>query len=111
MKCHDVCELLDERRLSELTTAEITELEAHVSHCAECARQCLASEQVTHLRSDVPPMPASLHERARRLHAACESAASPKVSRRPLIVGSLLLGGAAAMFAAVPRFGARTVSQ
>jgi anti-sigma factor RsiW len=97
MKCDDISQWLDDRELSELSGAKRAELEAHVSRCAECARQCLASEQMKSFRTDVPPMPESLHERARQLRELCESATSPpKTTRRPVILGSLLLLGAAA---------------
>lgn len=104
MNCDDICRLLDEPRRAKLAAAEVSELEAHLSRCTECALQYLASEHVASFRSDVPELPESLHEQARRLHAACEAAVAPRVSRRPFIVGGLLLlGGAATMFAAVPR--------
>jgi len=112
MKCDDVFRLLDERQLTELGPAETTELEAHLSRCPECARQCLASELAASFRTDAPEMPASLEERARRLHAACQSAAPPQVARRPFIVGGLLLlGCAATMYAAVPRLDPQPVRQ
>ena len=112
MKCDDIVRLLDERQLSELSPAEATELEAHLTHCMECARQCLASEQLARFRADAPAMPAALEEQARRLHAACESAAPREVARRPFIIGGLLLlGCAATMYAAVPRIDPQPVGQ
>jgi anti-sigma factor RsiW len=111
MKCNDISQILDERELSELSTAELADLESHVSRCAECARQCLASEQLMSFRSNMPAMPASLHERARHLHALCESA-TEQSTRRPVIIGSLLLLGAAAtMFATVPWHDTSTAHQ
>ena len=103
MKCKDVSELLEGRELSSLSSAEAAELELHISRCVECAEQCLASELVMSMRCDVPTMPESLHERVRDLYASCESSIRLHRTRRPLIVGSLLLLGATAtMFAGVP---------
>lgn len=96
MICKNVTQLLDERDLAELSAKEAAELEAHVSHCAECAAQCLASERMASFRTDVPRMPTSLSERVSRLHAACETTTGLYRTRRPLILGSLLLLGAGA---------------
>jgi hypothetical protein len=102
MKCDDINYLLDKRALTELAVAETAEVEAHVAACRECARLWSVSERLAQFRCDVPPLPASLRERARRLHAACESTATAKSTRRPLIFGSLLLlGGAATTLSAV----------
>jgi anti-sigma factor RsiW len=113
MNCDDISQWLDERELADLSAEKLAELEAHVSRCAECARQCLASEQMKSFRTDVPPMPASLHERARQLRELCESTTSPqKTTRRPVIFGSLLLLGAAAtMPAAISWRDTRTAHQ
>jgi hypothetical protein len=113
MNCNDVSRWLDEPEIAGLSAAELTELEAHITGCAECAGQCLASEQMKSFRADVPPMPESLYERARQLRDLCESNASPrKTSRRPVIFGSLLLLGAAAtMSSAIPWRDASTAHQ
>lgn len=103
MNCSDISRLLDERAIADLSAAELSAVEAHLSGCADCAAQCLASERVSTFRSDVPPMPASLREQARRLGDASGSATGERRMRRPVIIGSLLLLGAAAtMFATVP---------
>lgn len=113
MKCSDISRILDEQEFAGLSAADLADLESHVSECAECARQCLASEQLMSFRTAVPAVPAALQERARHLHASCESANSPKSTRRPVIIGSLFLLGAAAttMFAVVPARETSTASQ
>ena len=111
MKCNDISQLLNERELSELSPAETAALEAHVLDCAACAAQCLASERMTVFRPDTPPMPASLHEQVRRLRAVCEATTSPRSTRRPVIIGSLFLLGAATMFAAIPLRGTSTANR
>jgi len=103
MNCKDIARLLDESEISSLSPAAMAELEAHVAACVDCAGQCLASEQMAGFRGDVPPLPASLHEAARHLSDHCEATARERRTRRPVIIGSLLLLGAAAtMFAPVP---------
>ena len=96
MNCDDITRLLDERELSQLSAAEVRDIEAHVAQCAECARQCLASERMARFRCGVPALPPALREQAHRLHAACESPAVRKSTRRPLLFGSLFVLGAAA---------------
>ena len=112
MNCNDISRFLDGHQRSALSAAEKHQLEAHVSQCADCAGQWLASESMASFRSEVPPMPAALAERTRQLQDQCESKAAPDQSRRPVIIGSLLLLGAAAtMFAVVPGQDASTASQ
>lgn len=102
MNCDDVIRLLDEHEAAGLSAAESAEAEAHIAQCTECAQQWLASERIAQFRTAVPPLPAALRERARRLEAACETTEAPKSTRRPLIFGSLfLLGATATTFTAV----------
>lgn len=103
MNCNDISRILDEQRMSDLSAAGMDEVEAHVAGCAACADQVLASERVASLRPEVPPLPAALAERVRNLQEPAESNAVPGHTRRPVIIGSLfLLGAAATMYAAVP---------
>jgi hypothetical protein len=63
-------------------------------------------------RSEVPAMPASLQQQARELQERCDSGRAGTGTRRPVIIGSLfLLGAAATMFAAVPWSDTSTVNQ
>lgn len=112
MKCNDIARILDERAPSALSSAESAALEAHLLHCDDCTAQWRASEQLQSFRSEVPPMPASLRERARQIDGDSESTRRERASRRPLIIGSLLLLGAAAtMFTAIPLRDSRAANQ
>lgn len=112
MNCKDISRILDEHEPGELSTAETDALDAHVLRCVDCARQLRASEGMIAFRSEVPPLPAALEERARNLRKRAESKAALGRTRRPVIIGSLLLLGAAAtMYAAVPWGDAGTAKQ
>jgi anti-sigma factor RsiW len=104
MNCDDIAWILDERRVAALSPFERADFDAHIARCDECAAQCRADEQVFSFRSDVPPLPSSLSETARQLHEARAAAAlERRTTRRPVLIGSLLLLGAAAtMFAGAP---------
>lgn len=103
MNCHSVTHWLNDRDPADLSAAENAALKAHIAKCPDCAEQCSISAGVASFRSEVPPLPSSLHERAWQLQALRDSKASRRRTRRPIIVGSLLLLGAAAtMFATVP---------
>jgi hypothetical protein len=63
-------------------------------------------------RGEVPPLPAVLRERARQLHERVGPEACEARTRRPVIIGSLLLLGAAAtMFSTVSWRDPSTASQ
>jgi hypothetical protein len=103
MNCDDIGWVLDERGVAALSPFEKADFEAHIAGCLECALQCRVSERLLPFRSDVPPLPESLIERARQLHELRAATARERRSRRPVLIGSLmLLGAVATMFAAVP---------
>ena len=104
MNCDDIAHVLDERRVAALSPFERADFDVHIAECAECAAQYRAGETVLSFRSDVPPLPSSLVDRAWQLHEARAAAAlERRTTRRPVLIGSLLLLGAAAtMFAPTP---------
>ena len=100
MNCQDIAHILDERGPGALSATERAGFEAHLSQCAECAAQRRVSESLLSFRSEPPPLPAALRERARQLQELRQSPVSERRTRRPVIIGSLfLLGAAATMFA------------
>jgi hypothetical protein len=112
MNCHDISHILDERGTAALSTAERADFDAHIARCAECAGQSRASERLLSFRTDVPPLPAALQDRARQLEDLRSAKAPASRSRRPLLIGGLLLIGAGAtMFAAVPWGDTSTANQ
>lgn len=103
MSCDDIAWILDERRIASLSPFESADVNAHLAGCPDCAAQCLASEQLQSFRREVPPLPQALVERALELHGARAAAAFERRSRRPMLIGSLLLlGVAASMLAPIP---------
>jgi hypothetical protein len=103
MNCDDIAWILDERGIAALSPFEQADFDAHLACCSECAAQRLASERLQSFRSDVPPLPAALFERARQLHDLGVAAARERHLRRPVLVRSLmLLCAAATMFTAIP---------
>jgi anti-sigma factor RsiW len=112
MNCQDIARWLDQRELSELSAEETIAFQAHLAHCADCAAQCLVSKELSSFRTAVPPLPASLRERAQHLQHLCETTARERRTRRPVLIGSLLLlGAAASMFATAPWTDASTANQ
>jgi hypothetical protein len=96
MNCKDVSRWLNERETADLPAAELAALRNHVVGCAECAEQAAVAAEIASFRSAVPAVPASLYERAWQLEALRESKLCRRRTRRPVLVGSLLLLGAAA---------------
>jgi hypothetical protein len=103
MNCNDISRILDEREIAALCAADLAEFKAHLSACSDCSGQSLASQRVLAFRSAVPPLPASLHERAEQLYEQRMLTAGERRTRRPVLIGSLfLLGAAASLFGTVP---------
>lgn len=99
MNCTELSCLLDEHDPDGLGRAERKAVEAHIADCEDCAGQWLASTGIAALRTETPPLPAGLRARVRELRELGDSEAR---TRRPLLIGSLLLLGAAAtMFSTV----------
>lgn len=103
MNCQDIADFLDERGPEALSRAERPALAAHLAGCPDCAAQWRAAESLQSFRSDTPPLPAALSERAWQLQELRQPPDRAGRSRRPVLIGSLLLLGAAAtMFASAP---------
>lgn len=96
MNCKQITHLLDRSESSELSAADTIAINSHAVHCAACAAQVRVSRAMAAFRSEVPELPASLQERARCLQSLCDTTARERRSRRPVLIGSLLLLGAAA---------------
>ena len=112
MNCEDIVHVLDERGIASLGPKERALANAHLAVCASCASQWRAIEALQSFRSAPPPMPASLHERARELREQRLIAAAERRTRRPVLIGSLLLlGAAASLFATVPLGDANAAEQ
>jgi anti-sigma factor RsiW len=102
MNCTDIARLLDTNAAPDPASRTAVELDDHIASCAQCADQVLAARSVARLRRDVPPLPAGLQATARRLQQRNDEPVA-RASRRPVLISSLLLLGAAAtMFAVVP---------
>ena len=102
MYCKEISQLLDERLVSELSAREKAELSLHGACCAECSGHYAVSAELEAFRTQIPPLPESLHARARDLEYLCEAKFRERRMRRPVLIGSLmLLGAAATLFAPV----------
>jgi len=102
MNCSDIVRLLDTNAARDPGSPAGDAFDAHLAACEHCAAQALADNSLALFRSDVPPLPASLQSVARRLQQRNDEPLA-RASRRPVLIGSLLLLGAAAtMFAVVP---------
>ena len=62
MSCNDIASILDTHRSTRLAPAERAAIDAHLVACADCAAAWHAHTELLALR--VPPMPATLLERA-----------------------------------------------
>jgi hypothetical protein len=103
MNCSDILRILDERDVVDPALADEAGFRNHVLACRDCASQVQASEGVAAFRVNVPQLPAGLQECALQLQSRLEAQSARRPSRRPVLIGSLfLLGAAATMFAVVP---------
>jgi TonB family protein len=93
MSCNDVASVLDTHRTARLAPAERAKIDAHLAVCADCSAAWHAQSELLALR--VPPMPATLLERA-LLASRLPQSAPARRARMPLVVGCALLAGAAA---------------
>jgi TonB family protein len=92
MSCNDVASILDTHRSARLAPAERAQVDAHLAACAACTAAWDAQSGLLALR--VPPVPATLLERA-LLASRLPQSAPVRRARMPIIVGSVLLAGAA----------------
>ena len=92
MNCNEVAAILDTHRSARLAAAERAAVDMHLLECDDCAAAWHAQTELLALR--VPPMPATLPERA-LLAARAPQSAEPRRARMPIVIGSVLLAGAA----------------
>jgi TonB family protein len=92
MSCNDVASVLDTHRNTRLTLAERARIDAHLSGCADCAAAWHAQTELLALR--VPPVSATLLDRALRA-ARAQPSPAPRRPRAVLIGATALLAGAA----------------
>jgi TonB family protein len=93
MSCNDVASVLDTHRTTRLAPAERARIDAHLAACADCSAAWHAQSELVALR--VPPMPSTLLERA-LLASRLPQSAPARRARMPIVIGSVLLAGAAA---------------
>jgi TonB family protein len=93
MSCNDVASVLDTHRSAQLAPAERAEVSAHLATCVDCAAAWAAQAELLALR--VPAVPTTLLERA-LLASRLPQSAPARRARMPVIVGGILLAGAAA---------------
>jgi TonB family protein len=92
MNCDATAAILDSHRSARLTAAEHTAVDTHLISCEDCAAAWHAHSELLALR--VPPVPATLLDRA--LHAArAQPSSAPRRLRTPIVVASVVLAGAA----------------
>jgi TonB family protein len=92
MSCNDVASVLDTHRSARVSAAERAHIDAHLAACADCAAAWAAHAELLALR--VPPIPATLLERALLASRLPRSAPRSRV-RMPIVVGGVLFAGAA----------------
>src|SRR5687768_1345370 len=93
MSCNDISSILDTHRSARLAPAERSRVDAHLAACMDCTAAWDAQSELLALR--VPPVPATLLERA-LLASRLPQSATPRRARLPVVIGSVLLAGAAA---------------
>src|SRR5688572_24141577 len=93
MSCNDIASVLDTHRATRLAPAERARVDAHLSACADCSAAWYAHSELLALR--VPPVPATLLERA-LLASRVPQHAPARRARISIVVGSAMLAGAAA---------------
>lgn len=92
MNCTEVAAILDTHRSARLAAAERSAVDMHLLQCDDCAAAWLAQTELLALR--VPPIPTTLPERALLASRAPQSAEARR-ARMPIVMGSVLLAGAA----------------
>src|SRR5512134_16462 len=92
MNCDAIAAILDTHRSARLTAAERTAVDTHLISCEDCAAAWHAQNELLALR--LPPVPATLLDRALRA-ARVQPISAPRRLRAPVVVASILLGGAA----------------
>jgi TonB family protein len=92
MSCSDIQSVLDGHRATRLASAERARLDAHLAACADCAAAWDAQIELLALR--VPPVPATLLERALLVSRVPQSTPARR-ARLAVVIGSALLAGAA----------------
>jgi protein TonB len=93
MSCNDVASILVSHRASRLAPAERAQVEEHLLGCADCSAAWHAESELTALH--VPPVPATLLERA-LLASRLPQSAPARRARMSVVVGSVMLAGIAA---------------
>ena len=94
MSCNDVASVLDTHRSARLGACRAGADSTRISPRARTARR-LGTRRAELLALRVPPVPATLLERALLASRAPQSAPARR-ARMPIVVGSVLLAGAAA---------------
>jgi TonB family protein len=93
MNCDAIGAILDTHRGARLTAAERTAVDTHLICCGDCAAAWHAQSELLALA--LPPVPATLLDRALRA-ARTQPSQAPRRSRATLIIGAgVLLAGAA----------------
>lgn len=92
MNCDAIAAILDTHRSARLTAAERTAVDTHLISCENCAAAWHAQDELLALR--LPPVPATLLDRAMRA-ARAQPISAPRRLRTPIVVASVLLAGAA----------------
>jgi len=92
MNCEAISAILDTHRSPRLTAAERTAVDTHLISCGDCAAAWHAQDEL--LALDLPPVPATLLDRALRA-ARAQPSSAPRRLRTPIVVASVLLAGAA----------------
>jgi TonB family protein len=93
MSCTDVAAVLDSHRMARLAPAERAHIDAHLATCEDCTAAWHAQAELVALR--VPPVPATLLERA-LLASRLPQSAPARRARMSIVVGSVVLAGMAA---------------
>jgi len=93
MSCNDVASILVNQRRARLAPAERARVDEHLAACADCAAAWHADTELHTLL--VPPVPATLLERA-LLASRLPQSAPVRRARASLVVGGLALAGVAA---------------
>ncbi len=107
MNCQDVSLALDDRDIGALTEAQRREFDAHLASCPDCAHDWDIHRRM--VATQAPPMPAALVAQVRVLVAARSGSSSGRrAPHRLLLLGTVLLVGAAAAMLAMRLTGTPT---